>query len=133
MFDRDLGRQGYTAASVPHGVAPLPLNEQIALPRAVVSRGNGKGVEMPALDIVLDSLAVKDIRRVEVRPKPCDHLGGQRKIVATHREAGAVDRSGGSASDYGKGIAVRLNSFDLANALQNAGLIRAASTSACHH
>src|ERR1039457_606011 len=45
MFDRDLGRQGYTAASVPHGVAPLPLNEQIALPRAAVSRGNGKGVE----------------------------------------------------------------------------------------
>jgi len=31
----------------------------LALPRVIVRRGNGQGVEMPALDVVLDSIAVE--------------------------------------------------------------------------
>src|SRR5580700_7308259 len=78
-------------------------------------------------------IAVKDIRRAETRPKPCDGSRGRRKIVAAYGQAGAIDRSGGGASDDGEGVAVRLNSGNLANALQNAGLISAAGTSAGHY
>src|ERR1019366_8049854 len=58
MLDGNLCRQGHPPASVPHRVAFLALNEEIDVPCVVVSRRNGQGEKMPALDILLDSAAI---------------------------------------------------------------------------
>ncbi|SPE25028.1 hypothetical protein SBA2_240008 [Acidobacteriia bacterium SbA2] len=71
---------------------------------------------------------MKDIGRSESRPSLCENFGRRSKIVATPGKGSTVDRSSGRASYDRKRIAVRLNSFYLANAFKNTGLISAAST-----
>jgi len=67
MIDRNLGGKCHPPASVPHRVAFPSLNEKIALPRVIVGGGNGESVEMPTLDIVLDSIAIEV--SVEIAPQ----------------------------------------------------------------
>ena len=74
-----------------------------------------------------ENIGAKDIRRLQTRPKLCDHLGCRRKIVAACGQRGTIDCSGGSGSYDGKGIAARPNPFDLAYALHNTRLISTAA------
>src|SRR5271167_3279367 len=59
MIDRNPGRQSDPPAPVPHGVAFGALNKKITLAGVVVCRRNGKRVQMSALDVVLDAVAVE--------------------------------------------------------------------------
>lgn len=59
MLDRDLGRQSHPAAPVPHGVAFGPLNEEITFSGVIIGGGNGKRVQMAALNVFLDSVAIE--------------------------------------------------------------------------
>src|SRR5450759_2817097 len=79
------------------------------------------------------AITAKNIRRGEAGPKLRKPPGSQGEIVATGGSGTTVNCSGGGASYYGKGVALGLNPLDFADALENTGLISAASTSACHH
>src|ERR1019366_4452797 len=79
------------------------------------------------------AITAKDIRRGEAGPKLRKPPGSQGEIVATRGSGTTVNRSGGGASYYRKGVALGFNPLDFANALENAGLISAASASARHH
>jgi hypothetical protein len=61
-----------------------------------------------------------------------ESFGRQGKIVGTGGQGRTINRSGGRTSYDGKRIAVGLDPFDLANALQNTGLISPASAASCH-
>src|SRR5208282_1370580 len=74
----------------------------------------------------------KDIGRLESRPSFRNALGCRSKIAATGGQSGAIDRSCGSASDDRKRITVGAGAFQFANALENTGLISAASTAPGH-
>ncbi len=54
------------------------------------------------------------------------------KVVASRGKGGAVDRSGGCASNDGKRIAVGLNAAYLPNALKDARLIGSTGAAARH-
>jgi hypothetical protein len=75
---------------------------------------------------------VKDVGRLESRPGFRKTPGCLRKIVATCGQSGTINRACGSASYDRKRITVRADAFEFANALENTGLISAASTSARH-
>src|SRR5271166_2395141 len=59
VVDRNLGRKGHPAAAVPHRVALHSLNKEITLAGVIVGRGNGEGIEISALDVVLDPVAIE--------------------------------------------------------------------------
>src|SRR5208282_488963 len=59
VVDRDLRRNRHQSDPLPHRMALLSLNEEIAFPRVVVGRGDRERVEVPALDVFLDSVAVQ--------------------------------------------------------------------------
>ena len=59
MVDGDLCRNRHQPDSIPHWMALLPLNEQVAFPGAIVGGGNSQRVEVPALDVVADSIAIQ--------------------------------------------------------------------------
>jgi hypothetical protein len=78
-------------------------------------------------------VAPKDVAWLHDRPVGRRIRSGPAKIIAPGRECGSVDGSGGGASHDGKRIAVFLNALQLSDALQDAGLIGAASAASCHH
>src|ERR1017187_3930378 len=59
VVDRDLRGNRHQPDPLPHGMALPALNEEIAFSRAVVGRGNSESVEVPALDVFLDPVAVE--------------------------------------------------------------------------
>src|ERR1035438_9233255 len=59
VVDRDLRRNRHQPDPLPHRMALLALNEEIAPSRVVVGRGNRESVEVPALDVFLDPVAVE--------------------------------------------------------------------------
>src|SRR5208337_847050 len=59
MVDGDLGRNRQHPDPLPHRMALLSLDEEIASSRVVVSRGDRESVEVPALDVFLDPVAVE--------------------------------------------------------------------------
>ncbi len=75
---------------------------------------------------------MKDFGRFESCPSLCDTLRCKSKIVATCGKSSTINRTCGSASYDRKRIAVCSGAFQFANALENAGLISAASTAARH-
>src|SRR5271165_6314583 len=77
-------------------------------------------------------ITVKDVGRFESRPSFCNTLGCLSKIAATCGQSGAINRSRGSASYDRKRITLCSGAFQLANALENTGLISAASTASRH-
>src|ERR1039458_1094488 len=59
VVDRDLGRNRHQPDPLPHRMALPALNEEIASSRVVVGRGNRESVEVAAVDVFLDPVAVK--------------------------------------------------------------------------
>ena len=59
MVDRDLGRHRHQPNPPPHRMTLFSLDEEIASSRVVIGRGNRQSVEVPALDVFLDPVAVK--------------------------------------------------------------------------
>src|ERR1019366_7344327 len=57
--ERHLGRHRHQSDPLPERMALPSLNEEIAFARVVVGRRNRESVEVPALDVFLDSVAVK--------------------------------------------------------------------------
>ena len=103
VVGRDLGRQRDPPATVPHGMALHSLNEEVALARVVVGRRDGQRVEMSALDVLLDSVAV------EMRVKKVPQRGRiqQRPGVASAKNCskGEVHDPGNRIARLGKNIA----------------------------
>src|SRR5271165_5154709 len=59
VVDRDLRRHRRQPDPLPHRMALLSLDEEIASSRVVVGRGDGESVEVPTLDVFLDPVAVE--------------------------------------------------------------------------
>jgi hypothetical protein len=59
VIDRDLRRHRHQPDPLPHRMALFSLDEEIASSRVVIGRGNRQSVEVPALDVFLDPVAVK--------------------------------------------------------------------------
>src|SRR5579863_8798203 len=59
MLHRNLRGHRHHSHPLPHGMASLSLDEEIAFPGVVVGRRNRQSVEISALDVFLDPVAVQ--------------------------------------------------------------------------
>ena len=86
MVDGDFGGDGYLANALPYWNAFRPLNEEIALAGTEVGRGDGNGVEISALDISLDVIAI------EMRGEKAAERSGIQQIVGVATAGKASER-----------------------------------------
>src|SRR5664279_5351 len=78
-------------------------------------------------------ITAENIGRSQLRPELRKDFSGDGEVITTNRQSTSVDCSCGRTSYDREGIAVGLDAFHLTDALENAGLIGAASTTACHY